>query len=116
MSWPARRRSGLTLGVVAVVVAFVAAAVVGSSAAASRLPMASASVAGGPQFVNDKDGTVFTFTVVNTGTVAIGGVQISRPTDKWRIVDCLQVPTGWSADRTDDRCRVRSQKDPADDL
>jgi len=109
------RRRGILAAVAA---AFVGVVVfVGASSGATPPPTASASVSGGPQFVNDKAGVIYTFTVTNTDTTPIGGVKIIRPTDKWKIVACLDMPANWRApDRHDDSCRFRSQKDPGDDI
>src|SRR5215208_4555485 len=112
-----RSRSGLVVALALALAALVTGALAGSSSAAPPPPTGAASVSGGPQFVKDGVGVVFTFVVENTGATPIGGVQISRPTDKWKVTACLSQPVNWrTAERNDDRCRFRSLKDPADDI
>src|SRR4051812_1107537 len=78
---------------------------------------AKASVAPDVQYLNDTTGTVFTFTVDNTGsTSSIGAVEIDRPSNQWTITACPQAPAGWSAQRSDAMCRFRSADGTADDI
>ncbi len=78
---------------------------------------AKASVAPGVQYLNDTAGTVFTFTVHNTGaTSSIGAVQIDRPSNQWTITACPQAPAGWATQRSDAMCRYRSADGTADDI
>jgi hypothetical protein len=78
---------------------------------------AKASVFRVSQFLHDTHGTLFTFTVHNTGSSAsIGAVEISRPSKFWTVTVCPVAPAGWVADRTASRCRYISAKREGDDL
>ncbi|MEI7769108.1 MAG: Ig-like domain-containing protein [Chloroflexales bacterium] len=69
------------------------------------------------QYLNDTTGTVFSFTINNTGSSAmIGAVEIDRPANQWTIVACPTAPAGWSAQRSDDKCRYRSAQSTSDDI
>ena len=77
---------------------------------------ARASVQPAVQYLNDSTGTVFTFTIHDTGDVGIGAVEIDRPWDDWKVVACPTAPAGWSTQRTDSRCRYTSAATTADDI
>lgn len=88
-----------------------------SSPAGAAAFDATASVDPHVQYLNDSAGTVFTFTVNNTGTTApIGAVEVRRPDDHWRVVTCVSAPAGWTMVATPSRCRFRSALGPADDI
>ena len=122
MSAGARVRASLVFrrigGRVAVGVLTTTALVMVAAPIVSAAPFeAKASVA--PQFqpLNDTAGTVFTFTVHNTGTSAsIGAVEIVRPSNRWTVAGCPRAPAGWSAQRSDAMCRFRSGDGTADDI
>jgi hypothetical protein len=80
---------------------------IGGAQAAGTLS-ATASASPQIQYLDDSAGTVFTFTVKNTGTSTIGAVEIRRPSSDWTVVACPQAPAGWSAQRSDVFCRYRS--------
>jgi len=77
---------------------------------------ATASVSASIQYVNDHAGTIFTFTVKNTGATPIGAVEIGRPSASWTITACPDAPTGWSVTVFSFKCRYTSPAGPARDL
>jgi VCBS repeat-containing protein len=77
---------------------------------------ATASVAPTVQYLNDTVGTVFTFSIRNTGTVGIGAIEVARPSTSWIVTACPLAPAGWSTQRSDNFCRYRSASGSADDL
>jgi hypothetical protein len=108
-----RRLLVLILLVVSAGIAAVAAASMAQGAAFA----AKASVEPGVQYLHDHAGTVFTFTVHNTGrSRSIGAVEISRPSSLWTIGSCPTAPAGWTTERTASSCRYLSAHRPGDDL
>jgi len=108
---PTSGRGRATVGLVVVgALALAAAAVVRGNQIA-----ASASVSPGIQYLADP-GSVFTFTVTNTGTVSLGAVEIRRPASQWVVTACPSGPAGWTIQRSDAFCRYRSADGPDDDL
>lgn len=96
-----------------------AGAVVALAAPAGAAPVfaATASVAGGPQYLGDATGTAFTLTVTNTGVeTPIGAVEIQRPSIGWSITSCGAAPAGWTVQKADPKCRFRSAEGAQDDL
>ncbi|HEX7169048.1 MAG TPA: Ig-like domain-containing protein [Acidimicrobiales bacterium] len=95
-----------------------AAAVMLTTSLASGAPYAAeASVTPQVQYLNDTVGTVYTFTIKNTGTTeAIGAVEISRPNNLWAVTGCPSGPVGWSRTGSDTKCRYRSVAGEGDDL
>ena len=77
---------------------------------------ATASVGPTVQYLNDTAGTVFTFSIRNTGTVGIGAVEVARPSSSWSVAACPSAPAGWSTQRSDNFCRYRSGAGSTDDL
>ena len=77
---------------------------------------ARASIAPALYYIGDSAGSIYTFTVKNTGTTtSIGAVEISRPTG-WRVVGCPSGPAGWSRSSSTTMCRYRSAATKSDDL
>jgi len=104
------------LGSIAIVVALFVVVLTAGSAVAAPFA-ASASVQPQAQFLRDSAGTVFTFTIHNTGTSAsIGAVEIDRPTNFWTVTGCPLSPPGWSTQTSSTMCRYRSQGGTADDI
>jgi len=104
------------LGSLVILVAVLALVLSAGSATAAAFA-AEASVAPQVQFLGDTSGTVFTFTIHNTGTSSsIGAVEISRPSKAWSVVDCLMAPAGWSIQSSNTMCRYRSQNGTADNI
>jgi len=94
---------GLTLATLGV------AAVVAASMSSAASYVATASVSPAVQFLGDGSGTLFTFTVNNTGTTAsIGAVEIARPSTAWTITDCPSAPPFWRAQTAAGKCRYRA--------
>ncbi|HEU0130064.1 MAG TPA: Ig-like domain-containing protein [Mycobacteriales bacterium] len=68
-------------------------------------------------YIGDSAGSIYEFTVKNTGTTAtIGAVQISRPSTGWSLSGCPTPPTGWTAQLSDPKCRFRSATGTTDDI
>ncbi|HWL35607.1 MAG TPA: Ig-like domain-containing protein [Frankiaceae bacterium] len=68
-------------------------------------------------YIGDAAGSVYTFTVKNTGsTNGIGAVEINRPTNGWAITSCPTAPTGWSKTASSTKCRYKSAPTYADDI
>jgi VCBS repeat-containing protein len=89
-----------------------------SMASAEAAPdfAATASITGGPQYIGDSGGTVFTVTVTNTGaTTSIGAVEVSRPSNTWTVQACTP-PAGWTAQNSSPKCRYKSADTTADDI
>ncbi len=100
-----------------VILLAVAALVLSAGSAIAAAFAAKASVAPQVQFLGDTSGTVFTFTIHNTGTSSsIGAVEIDRPTNSWTVVGCPMAPAGWSIQSSATMCRYRSQNGNADDI
>ncbi len=108
--------------VLAIVVATTAAVTVAVSAvrpvAADPPVSAKASVTPNVQPFNDSVfGTVFAFSIRNTAsTGTIGAIEIARASASQTIGECRTVPSGWTVERTDSRCRYRSGPGPDDDI
>jgi VCBS repeat-containing protein len=68
------------------------------------------------QYLNDTAGTVFAFSIRNTGTIGIGAVEVARPSTSWLVTSCPLAPAGWTIQRSDNFCRYRSAAGSADDL
>jgi VCBS repeat-containing protein len=67
-------------------------------------------------YIGDSAGSVYTFTVTNTGTTSrIGAVEIDRP-DTWTITSCPTAPSGWAVQAASTKCRYRSADTAADDI
>jgi VCBS repeat-containing protein len=78
---------------------------------------AKASVAPALYYIGDSAGSVYTFTVKNTGsTTSIGAVEINRPTTGWQVTSCPTPPTGWVATASSTKCRFRSATTKSDDI
>jgi VCBS repeat-containing protein len=61
-------------------------------------------------------GSVYEFTIKNTGSVStIGAIEIDRPAT-WRITSCPTPPAGWTAQASSTKCRFRTAATKADDL
>jgi VCBS repeat-containing protein len=68
-------------------------------------------------YIGDAAGSVYTFTVKNTGsTNSIGAVEINRPTNGWAITSCPLAPTGWTKTASTTKCRYKSAPTYADDI
>ena len=77
---------------------------------------ATASVAPQLYYLNDTVGSVYTFTVNNTGTTnSIGAVEITRPSG-WTVTSCPSGPTGWVRTASTTKCRYRSAASTADNI
>src|SRR5215213_6346655 len=114
MRWIHLRSAGMLLALLALVTLGITSKAQAAPAAAFA---AAASVAPQVQYLNDTTGTVFSFTVHNTGTsTSIGAVEIDRPSNQWTIVGCPLAPAGWTASRSDTMCRYRSADGTADDI
>jgi VCBS repeat-containing protein len=88
-----------------------------SAADAAPTFAATASITNAPQYLGDTAGTVFTFTVTNTGSeVTIGAVEVERPSNGWSVMSCGTAPAGWSVQAADPRCRYRSGEGGSDDI
>jgi hypothetical protein len=105
------RRAALAAIGVAVPVAMFAA--VRADAAISF--SASASVAPQAQYLDDSAGTVFVFTVNNTGTTPIGAVEIAPPSADWTVVGCPAGPSpAWTRFVLSGSCRYRADVNTGD--
>ena len=115
---PRRRRLASTVRafVLPLLAGLALVATVATSVSATGSFSATANVSASIQYVNDHAGTVFTFTVKNTGTTPIGAVEIARPSPSWAITSCPDAPTGWSVGGFPFKCRYTSPAGPARDL
>jgi VCBS repeat-containing protein len=78
---------------------------------------ATASLTPALYYVNDSAGSIYTFTVKNTGTTTnIGAVEIDRPSGTWSITGCPSAPAGWSVQSATTQCRFRSVNSTSDDI
>ena len=88
-----------------------------AEAAAPPAFAAQASITPKLYYIGDAAGSVYTFTVKNTGsTYGIGAVEINRPTNGWAITSCPSGPTGWARTASSTKCRYKSSPTYADDL
>jgi hypothetical protein len=111
--WTGRRRLHACLLTVVALAVAVTVPVVSLGAAFA----AKSSVQPLAQYLNDATGTVFTFTIHNTGTSSsIGAVELSRPSSLWTVTACPQAPAGWTTQRADTKCRYRSASATSDDI
>src|SRR5689334_2128905 len=109
------RRRAVTFGIFAMAAGGAAIALAMSAQGASFAAEASAQP--GVQYLNDTAGTVFTFTIHNTGTSSsIGAVEIDRPGKQWTVTACPLAPAGWSTQLANTKCRYRSLSTTADDI
>jgi VCBS repeat-containing protein len=68
-------------------------------------------------YLDDSAGTLFTFSITNTGgSTGIGAVEIRRPSSAWSLLACPQAPAGWTAQLSTESCRYRSADGPVDDI
>jgi VCBS repeat-containing protein len=92
--------------------------VLGATADAASPPTyaARASIAPNLYYIGDSAGSVYSFTVKNTGTTtSIGAVEINRPST-WTITSCPTPPAGWTATASATKCRFRSATTKSDDI
>jgi hypothetical protein len=102
-----------TLAAIGVAVPIAMFAAVRADAAVSF--SASASVAPKAQYLDDSTGTVFVFTVNNTGTTPIGAVEIDPPSADWTVVDCPAGPSpAWTRFVLSGSCRYRADVNTGD--
>src|SRR5688572_18482368 len=83
-------------------------ALVATNVSAAPVFSAGASVNPRVEYLNNTPGTVFTFTVVNTGDVRIGAVEIGAPSAAWTIMACPSGPPGWTSVQLATKCEFRS--------
>lgn len=108
--------------VLATAVAITAAVTVAVSAVppvgADPSVSAKASVTPGVQPLNDSIfGTPFRFSIRNSASAGtIGAIEITRASVSQTIGECQTVPSGWTVERTDSRCRYLSAPGTADDI
>jgi VCBS repeat-containing protein len=77
---------------------------------------ATASLTPALHYIGDSTGSVYTFTVNNTGASAnIGAVEIDRPTG-WTVSSCPTPPAGWTGTASSVKCRFRSAATTSDDI
>ena len=112
-------RQRLPLGALTLFGAVAAAGVLSVVADAAPPPpfAAVAAIAPADYYVGDATGSVYTFTVTNTGTTtSIGAIEIQRPGTAWTVTGCLGRPAGWSGQLADTKCRFRSGPGTHDDI
>jgi VCBS repeat-containing protein len=78
---------------------------------------ATASLSPALYYIGDSAGSLYTFTVTNTGTTTkIGAVEIDRPDATWTITACPTAPSGWAKQVASTKCRYRSANSTSDDI
>jgi hypothetical protein len=101
-----QHRNTRRIGIFALALIGFAGVVASQAAHAGTTLAATVSVDVHTDFLGDP-GRTFTFTVTNTGTDAIGAVQILRP-PQFTILGCPTAPAGWTAAKTPSGCTYQA--------